>query len=736
MTVAHPLREASSAESSEGEADGLSGGDHEQYRIQPRRNTHSGGLYQGHYFEIDYIRFFKNKFLIEPNSTNTTHRTGATFDPSPLRHVGATPEYLLPSSTGTKSSEERSSSVSELLIEASSGDDPGWREEFDSPSSSCGVDGRPSARNWEYEIGIPRPGNWEAQDYTDQTRNAVCTPNGTLLLRAFCEEGTSLECATLNCNNQLFPLRCNTRNLERPSPWISSASLQMAREAVESGTLIARIRGNDTAKGAWSALWMMGEEWRKQMQGRVLDYEAAGRTWPACGEIDVRELNSKYGIIDEFAFFNETAWSPEYSKVGGVNLMVNDMPKDSDGWTLFVVEYRNKRPVALELPDAAAAAGNKEQAVEEVVDVLLAEEKAGGRRLMSAGEVPTADQEARSLSRKKLVTEVDHKNGSVRTSTSDETATEQVTSLFTDVWESAEKEFFNTVGHEDPASPHFVPPRNDALTGLRTWWLAEEKDLQDLTAENAVFQMPTNGKLNNRLITKFWETYEGNKLFVKLNLAIGGISEGPYFEAFPRGVSSDGGGSVVDGLPGPGEVGQHARTSRAGRSASKDRGGLSKEDEKLVAKLVNRIAESRLGDASSTATSDGGKDFASSATRGSKNKVVDALRSIAASGAARKGDDDHGTSTTTSPGAGVVDDLKTLTGPNAALLDPVVERTQEEARERSSYDPDVIGFSFFLVAMFLFSFFFKQRGWIGGGRRANAGGAGVEGQMNLGEQLL
>ena len=60
--------------------------------------------------------------------------------------------------------------------------DNGWREEFD----RCTADGRLDPEAWEYEIGIPRPGNWEAQEYTDQKRNAYCTDRGTFVIKAFC----------------------------------------------------------------------------------------------------------------------------------------------------------------------------------------------------------------------------------------------------------------------------------------------------------------------------------------------------------------------------------------------------------------------------------------------------------------------------------------------------------------------------------------------------------------------
>ena len=60
------------------------------------------------------------------------------------------------------------------------------------------------------------------------------------------------------------------------SPWISSASLQMKKEVVSSGTLIARVRGNDTALGAWSALWLMGTQWRDLMAGPEQDFKTAG----------------------------------------------------------------------------------------------------------------------------------------------------------------------------------------------------------------------------------------------------------------------------------------------------------------------------------------------------------------------------------------------------------------------------------------------------------------------------
>ncbi|CAD7935159.1 unnamed protein product [Amoebophrya sp. A120] len=589
-----------------------------EYRIKPRHNRGRRRLYQNHFFEIDYIRFYKNKFVIDDGVTDagsdsrvvdgakaldaaggegrkkaaklsTEGRRARRFDPEALPEVGNNHHLLktrkiidapisdtdtasLPSSSSSSTSSV-SQTVADLISSALDGGtapaeegeqtgslfENGWREEF-SPSS-C-VDGKPNPNVWEYEIGIPRPGNWEAQLYTDQKRNAFCTRNGTLMMRAYCEQGSAMECAMLTCDNQKMPLKCNTRTMAAPAastgdresgaapgtgdaeteepqattPWISSSSLQMKHQVVESGTLIARIRGNDTARGAWSAFWMMGEEWRRLMNGKEQDFAKAGKSWPTCGEIDIRELNSKYQIIDQFSFYNDTFWSPEYAKIGGVYLKVKDMPKDDDGWTIFVVEYRNNRNGRRSSP--------------------------AHLKMKKADRVDADDDDDKVVKKKRKSDEDDdavldpNRRNPARSQEDEPT-------MFTDAWRAAE----HTLGIEtDPTAPDFVPSivRNSSDpefvkdVGLRTWWMKDLSELDTLTTENALLQMPRNGKMSNRLIKRYWETFENNNLFVKLNLAIGGISEGPYFVP-PVGTSGEnaeetrflgGGGRMSDNVNG------------------------------------------------------------------------------------------------------------------------------------------------------------------------------------------
>ncbi|CAD7925615.1 unnamed protein product [Amoebophrya sp. A25] len=107
----------------------------------PRESdTNNKPVYQGHFFEIDYIRFYKNKFLSDLEHAQT-------FDPNQLRRVGdggrnahristvPSEADLLSSHLSSSASASRTSSERQ---EHQTGEDPGWREEFD----TC-IDGQP-----------------------------------------------------------------------------------------------------------------------------------------------------------------------------------------------------------------------------------------------------------------------------------------------------------------------------------------------------------------------------------------------------------------------------------------------------------------------------------------------------------------------------------------------------------------------------------------------------------------
>ncbi|CAD7937723.1 unnamed protein product [Amoebophrya sp. A25] len=336
----------------------------------------------------------------------------------------------------------------------------------------------------------------------------------------------------------------------------------MKKESVSAGTLMARVRGNDTALGAWSALWLMGTQWRDAMNHEEQNFTRAGKLWPQCGEVDIRELNSKYGIIDQFAFYEKTFWTPEYANIGGVYLKTRDMPRDPDGWAIFVMEFRNFRP--RDVRRNRRRRRNSVRRHEEIDprdDTSLAEATAPSDEdddedsdldATSDDEVVTSrnrdadsedsDQQSTtsdstttfagdddadgdsSTSRKKEGGRTDRKHDVLR---DDDDANNKEPALPARLWTATEQ----ILGIYSPpsGSPSYIPEESWRNLGLATWWADTEANLNLLTHDNALLVMPENGRMSNQNIERFWNTFHGTDLFVKVNLAIGGINPGPYF---------------------------------------------------------------------------------------------------------------------------------------------------------------------------------------------------------------
>ncbi len=129
-----------------------------------------------------------------------------------------------------------------------------WSDEFN-------TNGKPDAKNWNYECGFAR--NHELQWY--QPENAFCT-NGLLVIEARREHKLNPDFTT------------NSPDWGQNRKWIDYTSASLTTRRLREFTygkfeLRARI---DTRLGSWPAFWTLGA------QGHL--------GWPACGEVDIMEF--------------------------------------------------------------------------------------------------------------------------------------------------------------------------------------------------------------------------------------------------------------------------------------------------------------------------------------------------------------------------------------------------------------------------------------------------------------
>ncbi|WP_130735217.1 family 16 glycosylhydrolase [Flavobacterium sp. J27] len=116
-----------------------------------------------------------------------------------------------------------------------------WFDEFD-------VDGAPDPNKWGYDLGAGGWGNAEAQTYTNSATNSVVS-GGNLVITAI-KSGSDYNSARLKSENK-FEFTYGKVEVRAKLP---------------------------VGGGTWPAIWMLGA-----------NYDQAGFSWPACGEIDIME---------------------------------------------------------------------------------------------------------------------------------------------------------------------------------------------------------------------------------------------------------------------------------------------------------------------------------------------------------------------------------------------------------------------------------------------------------------
>jgi len=143
-----------------------------------------------------------------------------------------------------------------------------WKDEFRGPAGA-----RPDAAKWSFDLGGGGWGNHELEYYTDETENAYLDGSGYLVISAspWATPAISrMDCWYGSCL------------------YTSARLLTVDRYSFTYGRVEARIRV-PYGKGIWPAFWMLGGNYRQV-------------TWPACGEIDIMEidggnLSTLYGTI-------------------------------------------------------------------------------------------------------------------------------------------------------------------------------------------------------------------------------------------------------------------------------------------------------------------------------------------------------------------------------------------------------------------------------------------------------
>ena len=120
-----------------------------------------------------------------------------------------------------------------------------WHDEFD-------YTGLPNPKYWNYEEGFVR--NKEPQYYTKARRENAHVEGGNLIIEA---------------RKENFP--------GTPAAYTSASLNTLDRMSFQSGTRIEVRAKVPKGRGAWPAVWMLGED-RQRVK------------WPFCGEIDIMEF--------------------------------------------------------------------------------------------------------------------------------------------------------------------------------------------------------------------------------------------------------------------------------------------------------------------------------------------------------------------------------------------------------------------------------------------------------------
>ena len=174
-----------------------------------------------------------------------------------------------------------------------------WSDEFEGPVGAA-VD----AAKWTFDVGGGGWGNQELQSYTERTRNAHLSGDGSLVIDVLRETYTGPDAITRGFTSA----RLKTQGLF----------------AQTYGRFEARIK-LPFGQGLWPAFWILGS-----------DIGSAG--WPLCGEIDIME-----NIGREPAVAHGTLHGPGYSGGGAIGAPYT-LPAGrlADGYHVFAVEWERE----------------------------------------------------------------------------------------------------------------------------------------------------------------------------------------------------------------------------------------------------------------------------------------------------------------------------------------------------------------------------------------------------------
>jgi beta-glucanase (GH16 family) len=168
-----------------------------------------------------------------------------------------------------------------------------WNDEFN-------TNGAPNPSNWKFEKGFVR--NEELQWY--QEANATCE-NGLLVFNAL----------KANLPNPNYVAGSTNWKTSREYINYTSSSIQTAGLfSFLYGRVEVRAR-IDTSKGAWPAIWTLGENGE----------------WPACGEIDMMEfyrIGDVQNILANMAWGTNKRWTAKWD--GSHTPLSHFLAKDKD----------------------------------------------------------------------------------------------------------------------------------------------------------------------------------------------------------------------------------------------------------------------------------------------------------------------------------------------------------------------------------------------------------------------
>jgi beta-glucanase (GH16 family) len=177
---------------------------------------------------------------------------------------------------------------------------PAWQDEFNQPPGSA-----PDPAKWVFDLGDNGWGNQELQTYTDSRENAFIVED------AAATDGRALV----------------IKAARTPAGGYTSARLKTkGKFATGPARVEARLK-LPKGQGIWPAFWMLGAD--------------IDRTpWPACGEIDIREL-----IGHQPATVYGTLHGPGYSGAKGLSKST-DLAVGvtfGDAYHVFAVDWKNDR---------------------------------------------------------------------------------------------------------------------------------------------------------------------------------------------------------------------------------------------------------------------------------------------------------------------------------------------------------------------------------------------------------